>query len=53
MQDLGEMYEKEEDTQNAAVWYGKAADFYASENATSSVNQMRLKVAEFAALNAE
>lgn len=47
------MYEKEENAQQAMVWFGKAADFYASENANASVNQMKLKVAEYAALNAE
>lgn len=51
--DMGEMYEKEEDTAKARLWYSKAADFYASESAQSSVNQMRLKVAEFAALDAD
>eukprot|EP00475_Leptophrys_vorax_P019570 TRINITY_DN26813_c0_g1_i1.p1 TRINITY_DN26813_c0_g1~~TRINITY_DN26813_c0_g1_i1.p1 ORF type:complete len:287 (-),score=56.35 TRINITY_DN26813_c0_g1_i1:225-1085(-) len=51
--DLAEMYEKDEDVDNAVEWFGKAADFYQTENANTSVNQMRLKVAEFSALKAD
>lgn len=51
--DIAEMYEKEENAEQAMIWFGKAADFYSSENANTSVNQMKLKVAEFAALTAD
>jgi len=50
LQDIAEMYEKEENAEQAMEWFGKAADFYASENANTSVNQMKLKVAEYARL---
>lgn len=48
--DLAELCEKEDDLEGAVVWFGRAADFYQSENANTSVNQMRLKVAEFSAM---
>eukprot|EP00850_Spirogloea_muscicola_P007361 SM000037S13496 [mRNA] locus=s37:238975:240979:+ [translate_table: standard] len=47
--DIGELYEKEEHVENAMAWFEKAADFYQGEEATSSGNQCRLKVAQFAA----
>eukprot|EP00270_Netrium_digitus_P001904 TRINITY_DN12107_c0_g1_i1.p1 TRINITY_DN12107_c0_g1~~TRINITY_DN12107_c0_g1_i1.p1 ORF type:complete len:291 (-),score=84.92 TRINITY_DN12107_c0_g1_i1:203-1075(-) len=48
--DIAEVFEKEENVDQAVIWFDKAADLYQSENANSSVNQMRLKVAEFSAL---
>lgn len=51
--DIAEIYEKEENSEQAMTWFEKAADFYQSDNSTTSVNQMKLKVAEYAALNAD
>ncbi|EFJ18019.1 hypothetical protein SELMODRAFT_233613 [Selaginella moellendorffii] len=46
--DVGELYEKEEKWQEAMESYEKAADFYQGEEVTSSANQCKLKVAQFA-----
>ena len=51
LQELAEVYEKGDNLEAAMKWFEKAADFYGSESAATSANQMRLKVAEFAALD--
>jgi alpha-soluble NSF attachment protein len=49
LQDVAEIYGKEEDAQKAMEFYEKAADLYSGEEANSTGNQCRLKVAEYAA----
>ena len=51
VQELAELHEKGDNLEAAMKWFEKAADFYGSESAATSANQMRLKVAEFAALD--
>ncbi|KAJ7561076.1 hypothetical protein O6H91_03G012800 [Diphasiastrum complanatum] len=47
--DIGEIYEKEDDLEHAIEFYDKAADLYQGEEVTSTGNQCKLKVAQFAA----
>ncbi|BBN05580.1 alpha-soluble NSF attachment protein [Marchantia polymorpha subsp. ruderalis] len=49
LKDIGDIYGKEEDAQKAMDYYEKAADLYSGEEANSTGNQCRLKVAEYAA----
>jgi alpha-soluble NSF attachment protein len=47
--EIGEMYETENDLEEAIAAYETAAQFYQGENATSSANTVLLKVALFSA----
>jgi alpha-soluble NSF attachment protein len=47
--ELAELYEKENDDENAVLHYQNAADHYEAENAKSSTNQCLLKVGELKA----
>ncbi|XP_072968988.1 alpha-soluble NSF attachment protein 2-like [Typha angustifolia] len=47
--ELGELYEQEQDLENAITYYERAADLFQSEEATTSANQCNQKVAQFAA----
>ncbi|CAM6084089.1 unnamed protein product [Calypogeia fissa] len=49
LKDIAEIYGKEENAQKAMEYYEKAADLYSGEEANSTGNQCRLKVAEYAA----
>lgn len=49
VQDIADLYEKEEDYQKAMEYYDKAADLYSGENVDSTSNQCKLKVAQYAA----
>lgn len=49
MQDIADIYEKEEDYLKAMGYYDKAADLYSGENVDSTSNQCKLKVAQYAA----
>lgn len=49
LKDIAEIYGKEEDAQKAMEYFEKAADLYSGEEANSTGNQCRLKVAEYAA----
>lgn len=43
------MYEQEENLEQAIVYYEKAADLFQSEEVSTSANQCRQKIAQFAA----
>lgn len=47
--DIGELYEAEQNFSQAMVYFGRAADLFSSEEVTTSANQCKLKVAQFAA----
>lgn len=49
IQDIADIYEKEEDYGKAMEFYDKAADLYSGENVESTSNQCKLKVAQYAA----
>ena len=49
IQDIADIYEKEEDYSKAMEYYDKAADLYSGENVDSTSNQCKLKVAQYAA----
>ncbi|XP_073020349.1 alpha-soluble NSF attachment protein-like [Primulina eburnea] len=47
--EIAELYEQEQNLEKAIDYYDKAADLFESEEATSSANQCKQKIAEFAA----
>ncbi|PIA36887.1 hypothetical protein AQUCO_03200092v1 [Aquilegia coerulea] len=47
--EIGELYEAEQDFPQAIVYLERAADLFQSEEVTTSANQCKLKVAQFAA----
>ncbi|KAK4277767.1 hypothetical protein QN277_015715 [Acacia crassicarpa] len=47
--EIAELHESEQNIEQAIVYYEKAADFFANEEVTTSANQCRQKVAQFAA----
>lgn len=49
MQEIAELYEQEQNMEKSMVYYDKAADLYQGEEVSSSANQCRLKIAQFAA----
>lgn len=49
IQDIADIYEKEEDYGKAMEYYDKAAELYSGENVESTSNQCKLKVAQYAA----
>lgn len=46
---IGEIYEQQENKEEALEAYSKAADYFSGENQASSANTMMLKVAQFSA----
>jgi len=46
---MGEIYENEQDVEKAMDFFERAADLFQAEEVTSTTNQCRLKVAQFAA----
>lgn len=48
-QEIGELYESEANIEKAIDFYEKAADFFQGEEVTTSANQCKQKVAQFAA----
>ncbi|OIV98418.1 hypothetical protein TanjilG_16745 [Lupinus angustifolius] len=48
-QEIAELYESEQNIEQAVVYYEKSADFYENEEVTTSANQCKQKVAQFAA----
>lgn len=48
-QEIGDIFETEENLEQAIVWYDKAADLFQSEEVTTSANQNRQKVAQYSA----
>lgn len=49
MQEIADLYEQEKNLVQAIVYYEKAADLFQSEDATSTANQCKQKIAEFSA----
>jgi len=49
VQEIAEIYENEQELEKAIIWFEKAADLFQSEEVTTSANQCRQKVAQFAA----
>lgn len=49
VQEIAELYEQEQNFEKAMAYYDKAADLFQGEEVTSSANQCRLKLAQFAA----
>lgn len=49
MQEIADIYEKEEGIEKAMIYYDKAADLYIGEGVESTANQCKLKVAQYAA----
>lgn len=49
LKEIAELYESEQNIEQAVVYYEKSADFYSSEEVTTSANQCKQKVAQFAA----
>ena len=49
LQELGELYEQEQDLGKAIDYLERAADLFQSEEVTTSANQCKQKVAQFAA----
>lgn len=49
IQEIAELYESEQNLEQAIVYYEKSADFFQSEEVTTSANQCKQKVAQFAA----
>ncbi|EPS71419.1 hypothetical protein M569_03331 [Genlisea aurea] len=47
--EIGELYEQEQNLEQAIAYFEKAADLFQSEEVTTSANQCRQKVAQFAA----
>lgn len=49
LQEIAEMYEQEQNLEQAIVYYEKAVDLFQSEEVSTSANQCKQKVAQFAA----
>ena len=49
MQEIGELYELEKNIEQAMDYYERSADLFQSEEVTTSANQCKQKVAQFAA----
>ncbi|XP_028778803.1 alpha-soluble NSF attachment protein 2-like [Neltuma alba] len=47
--EIAELHESDQNIEQAMVYYEKAADFFGNEEATTSANQCKQKVAQFAA----
>ncbi|KAJ0525637.1 putative NSF attachment protein [Helianthus annuus] len=47
--EIAELYEQQQNLEKAMDYYDKAADLYQGEEVSSSANQCRLKIAEYAA----
>ena len=49
MQEIAELFESEQDIEQAIDYFEKAADLFQNEEVTTSANQCKQKVAQFAA----
>ncbi|XP_004500538.1 alpha-soluble NSF attachment protein isoform X2 [Cicer arietinum] len=49
LKEIAELYESEQNIEQGVVYYEKSADFYQNEEVTTSANQCKQKVAQFAA----
>ncbi|KAI3757811.1 hypothetical protein L6452_05354 [Arctium lappa] len=47
--EIAELYEQEQNLEQAMVYYDKASDLFQGEEVSSSANQCKLKIAQFAA----
>ncbi|KAI4356103.1 hypothetical protein L6164_000149 [Bauhinia variegata] len=47
--EIGELYQQDQDIENAILYFERAAEFFDLGNATTSANQCNLKVAQFSA----
>ncbi|GFP86587.1 alpha-soluble nsf attachment protein [Phtheirospermum japonicum] len=47
--EIAELYEQEQNLEQAIVYYERAADLFSSEDVTTSANQCKQKIAQFAA----
>lgn len=50
LKEIAELYESQQNMEQSLVYYEKSADFYESEEVTTSANQCKQKVAQFSAL---
>lgn len=48
-QEIAELYEQEQNLEQAIIYYERAADLFESEDVTSSLNQCKQKIAQIAA----
>lgn len=48
-QEIAELYEQEQNLEQAILYYEKAADLFQSEDVTTSANQCKQKIAQYAA----
>ena len=48
-QEIAELYESEQNIEQAVVYFEKAADFYENEEVNTSANQCKQKVAQYSA----
>ncbi|XP_019437582.1 PREDICTED: alpha-soluble NSF attachment protein 2-like [Lupinus angustifolius] len=49
LKEIAELYESEQNIEQAVVYYERSADFYQNEEVSTSANQCKQKVAQFAA----
>ncbi|RDX79196.1 hypothetical protein CR513_40413 [Mucuna pruriens] len=49
LKEIAELYESEQNIEQALIYYEKSADFFQNEEVTTSANQCKQKVAQFAA----
>ncbi|TKY56925.1 Alpha-soluble NSF attachment protein 2 [Spatholobus suberectus] len=49
LKEIAELYESEQNIEQAVVYYEKSADFYENEEVNTSANQCKQKVAQFSA----
>lgn len=49
MQEIAELFESEHNIEQAIVFFEKAADMFLNEEVTTSANQCKQKVAQYAA----
>lgn len=49
VQEIAELYESEHNIEQAIVFFEKAADMFQNEEVTTSANQCKQKVAQYAA----
>lgn len=49
LKEIAELYESEQNIEQAVVYFEKSADFYQNEEVTTSANQCKQKVAQFSA----
>lgn len=49
VQEIAELYEQEQNLEQAISYYEKAADLFQSEDVTTTANQCKQKVAQFSA----